>query len=132
MIRSSPELADSLVPGERRLLWHYWCPGCWQVHEWHQRWWRRFTLTPSWCRWTASTWRSASSSGWGVRSAKERPTRSISAGFVALMRRLGAAAESVVYAPEFRREIEEPIAGAIPVPREVPLSRRRGQLPAPR
>jgi pantothenate kinase len=29
--------------------------------------------------------------------------------------------EPVVYAPEFRREIEEPIAGAIAVPRHVPL-----------
>jgi pantothenate kinase len=37
------------------------------------------------------------------------------------MRRLAAATEPVVYAPEFRREIEEPIAGAIAVPREVPL-----------
>jgi pantothenate kinase len=37
------------------------------------------------------------------------------------MRRLTAATEPVVYAPEFRREIEEPIAGAIAVPREVPL-----------
>jgi len=27
----------------------------------------------------------------------------------------------VVYAPAFRREIEEPIAGAIPVPRAAPL-----------
>ena len=43
------------------------------------------------------------------------------AGYVALMRRLRAADEPVVYAPEFHREIEEPIAGAIPVPREVPL-----------
>ena len=37
-------------------------------------------------------------------------------GFVALLRRLRAADEPVVYAPAFRREIEEPIAGAIPVP----------------
>jgi len=43
------------------------------------------------------------------------------AGYVALMRRLRQADEPVVYAPIFRREIEEPIAGAIPVPREVPL-----------
>jgi pantothenate kinase len=42
-------------------------------------------------------------------------------GYVALMRRLRAADEPVVYAPEFRREIEEAIAGAIAVPREVPL-----------
>jgi pantothenate kinase len=43
------------------------------------------------------------------------------AGFVALVRRLAAATEPVVYAPEFRREIEEPIAGAIAVRREVSL-----------
>jgi len=42
------------------------------------------------------------------------------AGYVALLRRLRAADE-VVYAPVFRREIEEPIAGAIAVPPEVPL-----------
>jgi pantothenate kinase len=43
------------------------------------------------------------------------------AGYVALLRRLRTAEEAVVYAPEFRREIEEAIAGAIAVPREVPL-----------
>jgi pantothenate kinase len=43
------------------------------------------------------------------------------AGYVALLRRLRAAREPVVYAPAFRREIEEPIAGAIAVPRDVPL-----------
>jgi pantothenate kinase len=42
-------------------------------------------------------------------------------GFVAMLRRLRDASEPVVYAPTFRREIEEPIAGAIRVPREVPL-----------
>ena len=42
-------------------------------------------------------------------------------GFAALLRRLRAAPPGVVYAPEFRREIEEPIAGAIPVPADVPL-----------
>ncbi len=42
-------------------------------------------------------------------------------GFVALLARLREAAEPVTCAPKFRREIEEPIAGAIPVPREVPL-----------
>ena len=44
-----------------------------------------------------------------------------SAGFVALLERLRARQDAVVYAPEFRREIEEPIACALPVPREVPL-----------
>lgn len=54
------------------------------------------------------------------------------AGFVALLRRLRAAASSgpgpgpasagsTVYAPEFRRELEEPIAGAIPVSPQVRL-----------
>ncbi len=42
-------------------------------------------------------------------------------GFVAMLRRLRDASEPVVYAPTFRREIEEPIAGAIRVPREIPL-----------
>jgi pantothenate kinase len=43
------------------------------------------------------------------------------AGYVALLRRLRDGEDEVVYAPEFRREIEEPIAGAIAVPRSVPL-----------
>ncbi|MBE1487097.1 nucleoside/nucleotide kinase family protein [Plantactinospora soyae] len=43
------------------------------------------------------------------------------AGFVALLRRLRAAGPGTVYAPEFRRELEEPVAGAIPVPPSVPL-----------
>ncbi|MBK8896346.1 MAG: nucleoside/nucleotide kinase family protein [Candidatus Competibacteraceae bacterium] len=39
-----------------------------------------------------------------------------SAGYVALLRRLRTQpSDEVVYAPEFRREIEEPIANAIPV-----------------
>jgi len=45
-----------------------------------------------------------------------------SAGYVSLLRRLrGQAADEIVYAPEFRREIEEPIANAIPVFPETPL-----------
>jgi pantothenate kinase len=43
------------------------------------------------------------------------------AGYLALLRRLRDRTEDVVYAPEFRREIEEPIAGAVAVPRNVPL-----------
>ena len=39
-----------------------------------------------------------------------------SAGYVALLRRLrDQAPDEIVYAPQFRREIEEPIANAIPV-----------------
>lgn len=45
-----------------------------------------------------------------------------SAGYVALLRRLREQRpDEVVYAPAFRREIEEPIAGAIPVLPDVPL-----------
>lgn len=48
------------------------------------------------------------------------------AGFVALLRRLREQGgeghvDEIVYAPAFRREIEEPIAGAIPVLPDVPL-----------
>jgi pantothenate kinase len=42
-------------------------------------------------------------------------------GFVNLLSRLRRADEDVVYAPTFVREIEEPIAGAIAVPRCVPV-----------
>lgn len=43
------------------------------------------------------------------------------AGYVALLRRLRSPGGETVYAPEFRREIEEPIACAIPVGPDVPL-----------
>lgn len=43
------------------------------------------------------------------------------AGFVCLLRRLRAAGPETVYAPEFRRDLEEPIAGAVPVSPDVPL-----------
>jgi len=39
-------------------------------------------------------------------------------GFAALLRRLRNNVDDVVYAPEYRREIEDPVAGAIPVLRE--------------
>jgi pantothenate kinase len=42
-------------------------------------------------------------------------------GYVALLARLRESGDEVVYAPEFRRAIEEPIACAVPVPRAVPL-----------
>ncbi|MGF6724532.1 pantothenate kinase [Paraburkholderia sp. GAS41] len=45
-----------------------------------------------------------------------------SAGYVALLKRLRTPRQDeMVYAPAFRREIEEPIAGAIPVSPDVPL-----------
>jgi pantothenate kinase len=43
------------------------------------------------------------------------------AGYVALLERLQRNTEPVVYAPEFRREIEEPIACAVPVRQQTPL-----------
>lgn len=43
-------------------------------------------------------------------------------GYIALLRRLRAPeAGEIVYAPAFRREIEEPVAGAIPVLPDTPL-----------
>jgi pantothenate kinase len=42
-------------------------------------------------------------------------------GYAALLGRLRDATEEVVYAPEFRREIEEPINAVVAVPRDVPL-----------
>ncbi len=57
----------------------------------------------------------------GRRDRMGAPDTFDAAGYVALLRRLRRQEEDVVYAPEFRREVEEPIAGAIPVPGSVPL-----------
>ena len=52
----------------------------------------------------------------GRRDRKGAPDTFDAHGYVALLRRLLAQGDDeVVYAPEFRREIEEPIANAIPV-----------------
>ncbi len=52
----------------------------------------------------------------GRRGRKGAPDTFDGDGYVALLRRLLAQGDDeTVYAPEFRREIEEPIAGAIPV-----------------
>jgi pantothenate kinase len=52
----------------------------------------------------------------GRRARKGAPDTFDSAGYVALLKRLLVQADDeIVYAPEFRREIEEPIANAIPV-----------------
>ena len=56
----------------------------------------------------------------GIRDVMGAPHTFDAAGYVALLRRLHEGGETV-YAPEFRRSIEEPIAGAIAVPPEVPL-----------
>jgi pantothenate kinase len=57
----------------------------------------------------------------GKADRKGAPDTFDAAGYVALLRRLRAADEDVVYAPEFRREIEEPINAAVAIPRDVPL-----------
>ncbi|GIG53359.1 nucleoside/nucleotide kinase family protein [Demequina activiva] len=57
----------------------------------------------------------------GRADRKGAPDTFDASGFVALLRRLQTADAPVTYAPEFRREIEEPIAGAIAVPRDAPL-----------
>lgn len=57
----------------------------------------------------------------GRRDRKGAADTFDAAGYVALLRRLRDGGEELVYAPEFRREIEEPIACAIPVLRETPL-----------
>src|SRR5690606_28884295 len=43
------------------------------------------------------------------------------AGYVALLRRLRDREDETVYAPLFRRDIEEPIACAVPVPADAPV-----------
>ena len=57
----------------------------------------------------------------GSRERKGAPDTFDALGYVALLRRLRAADEPVVYAPFFDRSLEEAIAGSVPVPREVPL-----------
>lgn len=52
----------------------------------------------------------------GRAGRKGAPDTFDSYGYVSLLKRLrNQAADETVYAPEFRREIEEPIAGAIPI-----------------
>lgn len=52
----------------------------------------------------------------GRAARKGAPDTFDSHGYVSLLQRLRQQAEDeIVYAPEFRREIEEPIAGAIPI-----------------
>jgi pantothenate kinase len=57
----------------------------------------------------------------GRRERKGAPDTFDALGYVALLGRLRANDEPVVYAPHFDRSIEEAIAGYVPVPREVPL-----------
>lgn len=57
----------------------------------------------------------------GRTERKGAPDTFDAAGYLAMLRRLRNPSEDVVYAPEFRRSIEDPIAGAVPIPAEVPL-----------
>jgi pantothenate kinase len=57
----------------------------------------------------------------GRAQRKGAPDTFDSFGYAALLQRLRTAAEPVVYAPLFRRDLEEPIANAVPVSSEVSL-----------
>jgi pantothenate kinase len=57
----------------------------------------------------------------GRRQRKGAPDTFDAAGYAALLRRLQAPGPEVVYAPEYRREIEEAVAGAIAVGPDVRL-----------
>jgi len=57
----------------------------------------------------------------GRAERKGAPDTFDAAGYVALLRRLRNTDAGTVYAPEFRRAIEEPIAAAVPVPTGLPL-----------
>ncbi|WP_028932326.1 nucleoside/nucleotide kinase family protein [Pseudonocardia spinosispora] len=57
----------------------------------------------------------------GLREVKGAPETFDAAGYVAMLRRLRDPAEQLVWAPEFRREIEDAIQSAVPVPSEVEL-----------
>ena len=57
----------------------------------------------------------------GRRDRKGAPDTFDPLGYAALLRRLHADEDDVVYAPGFERVIEQPVAGAIPVPRAARL-----------
>lgn len=57
----------------------------------------------------------------GRRDRKGAPDTFDAAGYAALLRRLHEDEDDVVYAPGFERELEQPIAGSIPVPRTARL-----------
>jgi len=57
----------------------------------------------------------------GLLKRKGAPETFDAAGFRTLLARLRTNDDEVVYAPEFHREIEEPIAGAVAVSRRVPI-----------
>ena len=57
----------------------------------------------------------------GRTERKGAPDTFDAAGYVNLLRRLRSRPDEIVYAPGFRRDLEEPIAGAVPVPPSVRL-----------
>lgn len=57
----------------------------------------------------------------GRLDAKGAPDTFDAGGYIALLRRLRADAEDVIYAPAFERDLEQPLAGAIAVPRQARL-----------
>ena len=57
----------------------------------------------------------------GRRQAKGAPDTFDAGGYAALLRRLRADAEDVIYAPAFERVLEQPLAGAIGVPQAARL-----------
>ncbi|MFD7710252.1 nucleoside/nucleotide kinase family protein [Streptomyces sp. NPDC059786] len=57
----------------------------------------------------------------GRRQRKGAPDTFDAAGYAALLRRLREDEDDVVYAPGFERVLEQPIAGAVPVPRTARL-----------
>lgn len=59
--------------------------------------------------------------GTPLRQRKGAPDTFDVGGYVSLLRRLALRDEEVVYAPDFRRSIDEPVAASIAVPAAVPL-----------
>lgn len=57
----------------------------------------------------------------GRAGRKGAPDTFDAGGYVALLQRVRAGRDAIVYAPEFRREIEEPVASAIAIAPETPL-----------
>jgi pantothenate kinase len=57
----------------------------------------------------------------GRRDRKGAPDTFDAAGYVALLSRLRSPGVDIVYAPSFRREIEEPIGASIAVPPDTPI-----------
>src|SRR6202022_510359 len=53
----------------------------------------------------------------GRRDRKGAPDTFDADGYTALLRRLRADEDSVIYAPTFERDLEQPLAGSIPVSR---------------